>query len=208
MKKQTTLTKVFYAALLIFAGACSTKIDFRNDIIRTATLTVILAPNSDTTTELKLATGSVTYDVDSLIQHSTHTNPGGFDINQLVTAKINACFVNIVQHGLTDDLSNFQSCSISCYTDIEPTPKIASLPFISDAIAYQSVFTTSPSENLKNYLINTNGSHVKTFHYTFSGKLRRPLEDTLRCDIKIDLKLHLEKTEVVHSKASDYIPHK
>lgn len=201
MKKKIVIPLLLFGIALsaLFLGSCWTHYYHDHfDYVRTVSIKLTILPTNDTTSFITLATGQISYDVDSILKNSGgYTTPSftKYNVSQMTTAKILSCSLLIDNALPAKNMANFSLCNADVYSDINAGPLSSNITNVSDLFSTELALNFSPSNDLKQYMITENKETEKTFYGSVKGTLRRPITDTLKCTLSITLDLHLEHYE-------------
>ncbi len=114
------------------------------------------------------------YNVDSFIKAQTGTLLG---VDNIKSVKIVSVRLNILNPSTANNVQNLESCYAKFSSDKYTTPYQVDMPFIPDTYATYIDMPVDTTAELKSYL-GTN------FTYSVSAKMRRPVTETLHCNVE------------------------
>ena len=189
MKKVLQCT-LFFAAISagLILQSCNKLKDAipAQDISYTSTADLVIAPISDTTSQVAIGQIAVSYNLDSMISAQTS---GKLGFSNIQSVKITGISLALSDADAADNFANFTYVGAAFYSDANSTPyTIAHVDNNPDNYsASLSPAVASADQDVKNYF-----SANMMFHYQLTGKLRRATTNTLHCHAVITYTINVK----------------
>ncbi len=188
MKQFNFLPKIFTAATvisLLSVQSCTkiaSQLQYNLDM-HSGSVTVVIPPASNTSSETTIGAGANNINVDSFVKAHTAGLLGAANI---LSVKLTSCTMTLENGNTNNSFANLQSCSASFASNTEVSPYKTSLVSNPDVFSTSISLPVDTAAELKNYLLGNQ------YNYTLGGKLRRATTDTLKCTINFHYRLRVQ----------------
>ena len=188
MKKQIkslALAIAFIGASMLTLNSCSKLAkNLQYDLdMQTASVDVVIPAYGDTSISIA-GSQTVFFNIDSFIKANTANLMG---INNITSAKIKSCVLQLQEPTPAINFANFKSCSGSFFTSGNNTPFSVSISNNPDTYAASLTLPVDTAAELKGYLSNGN-----QFTYSLGGRLRRATPAAVHCTATFTFKVHVQ----------------
>jgi len=143
--------------------------------LQSGSITIVIPPTSDTSSEISSATVTNSIKIDSIIKANTG---GVLSTSNITSAKVSSCSLSITSGAdSANNFANFESISSSFSSTSNTTAYTISM---SNPDSYNTSLSipVDTTTNIASYISGT------SFSYSVSGKLRRATTDTIKCTVQ------------------------
>ena len=136
---------------------------------------VTILPTNNTTDLTTIMADPIRFNVDSFIKVKTGNVLG---LKNITSVKLLSVKLTLLDGSDANNFANFESCSASFYSNLNPGPYTVSIPKNPDVPAYTLDLPIDPDAELKSYM------QGNLFYYAIGGKLRRSVTASVKCKIE------------------------
>ena len=184
MKLIPTMLTATIAGLTMFQSCTkiANQLQYNLDM-HSGSVTVMIPPVSNTSSEATIGSGINNINVDSFVKAHTAGLLGAANI---MSVKLTSCTMTLENANAANNFADFQTAHAQFSSNSEVSPYQLSIPSNPDVYSSTLALPVDTTTELKNYMLGSQ------YNYAVGGKLRRPTTDSLKCTIKFQFRLRVQ----------------
>ena len=151
--------------------------------MHSGSVTVMIPPSSNTSTESTIGAGMNNINVDSFVKAHTAGLLGAANI---LSVKLTSCTMTLDKGNTANSFANLQSCNASFSSNAEVSPYKVSIASNPDVYSTSISLPVDTTTELKGYMLGSQ------YNYSLGGRLRRATTDSMKCTINFQFRLRVQ----------------